>query len=173
VWRHDNGSSLSCPAPLRVQYAEAPDKEYEERDRSVRTTRSGIDPAVWLRSLYTNEDQQLVCQICKAEMPFRQRDGDHYFEAVEALTVDHFPKEHEAQFLALCPLCAAMYTEFVKHDEGAMASLKSALMKSEEPEIALQLGVVATSVRFVDVHFRDLQSILGSDGSPEAGVENT
>ncbi|MBU1207326.1 MAG: hypothetical protein KKH04_10435 [Proteobacteria bacterium] len=33
---------------------------------------------------------------------------------VEALSRDHFTKEHEAQFLALCPLCAAMFKEFVK-----------------------------------------------------------
>ena len=64
----------------------------------------------------------------------RKHDGEYYFEAVEALSRDYFAKEHEAQFLALCPLYAAMYNEFVKHDEGAMESLKNALMNSEALE---------------------------------------
>jgi len=46
----------------------------------------------------------MVCQICKEEMPFKKRDGEYYFEAVEALCKTHLPKEHEAQWLALCPL---------------------------------------------------------------------
>jgi hypothetical protein len=33
----------------------------------------------------------------------------------------YLPKEHEAQYLALCPLCAAMYEELVKSDDDAMA----------------------------------------------------
>ena len=59
-------------------------------------------------------------------MPFTKRDGEHYFDTVGALSRDHFPIEYEAQFLALCPLCAAMYKEFVKKDEGAMLDLKNA-----------------------------------------------
>ena len=46
---------------------------------------------------------------------------------------DHFAKEHEAQFLALCPLCAAMYKEFVKLDENAMETLKEVLMNAAAP----------------------------------------
>ena len=93
-------------------------------------------------------------------MPFRKRDGEYYFEAVEALSRDHFAKEHEAQFLALCPLCAAMYNEFVKHDEGAMESLKNELINSEDAEIPLRLGELNTSVRFVGSHFQDIRTII-------------
>jgi len=93
---------------LAEQMNDAPEKEYEQRNRSVRTTKGAIDPILWLRNQYTNDAGQMICQICKEEMPFRKRDGEYYFEAVEALSRDHFAKEHEAQFLALCPLCAAM-----------------------------------------------------------------
>ena len=82
----------------------------------------------------------MVCQICKKEMPFRKRNDEHYFEAVEAFSQDHFPVEHEAQFLALCPLCAAMYKELVKKDEAADAELKKALMNMDECEVPLRLG---------------------------------
>lgn len=77
-------------------------------------------------------------------MPFGKHDGEHYFGAVQAFSRDHFPKEHEAQFLALCPLCAAMYKEFVKQDEEAMVDLKNALMNTDDCEVPLHLGELDT-----------------------------
>jgi hypothetical protein len=147
----------------------APGKEYKQRNRSVRTTKVVIDPILWLRNQYTNKAGQMICQICKEEMPFRKRDGEYYFEAVEALSRDHFTKEHEAQFLALCPLCAAMYNEFVKHDEWAMESLKNALINSEDAEVPLQLGELDTSVRFVETHFQDIKTAIESGNEKRMG----
>jgi len=145
---------------LGEQLIDAPEKEYDQRDRSIRTTRGTIDPVLWLRNHYTNEADQMICQICKDEMPFKKRDGEYYFEAVEALSRDHFSEEHEAQFLALCPVCAAMYNEFMKHDEGAMETFKNALMNSKEPEVPLRLGELDTSVQFVETHYLDIKTIL-------------
>ena len=90
----------------------------------------------------------------------KKRDSEYYFEAVEALSRDYFAKEHEAQFLALCPLCAAMYNEFVKYDERAMESLKNVLINSEDAEVSLQLGELDTSIRFVKSHFLDIRTII-------------
>jgi len=90
----------------------------------------------------------------------KKRDGEYYFETVEALSRDHFAKEHEAQFLALCPLCAARYKEFVKKDEKNMESFKNALMNSEDAEVSLQLGELNTSVRFVESHLQDIRTII-------------
>jgi hypothetical protein len=146
------------------QLKDAPTKQFEQLNRSVRTSKRSIDPVVWLRNQYTNELDQMVCQICKQEMPFKKRDGEYYFEHVEAFDSDVLPKEHEAQFLALCPLCAAMYKEFVKHDEGAMESLKNTLMSSEGAEVSLQLGELDTSIRFVESHWRDIRTILQEMG---------
>lgn len=147
----------------------AANKQYETRERSIRTSRPTIEPSVWLRSQYTNYDHQLVCQICKDVMPFKKRDGDYYFEAVETLNGDHLSKEHEAQFLALCPVCAAMYTEFVKRDPDAMSQVANSLLASQEPEIPLQLGDLKTSIRFVDIHFRDLKTILTMNSGSTTG----
>ena len=138
----------------------ASDKEYETRQRSVRTSRGSIDPSIWLRNLYTNDSDQMVCQICKEEMPFRKRDGEHYFEAVEALSLEYFGKEQDAQFLALCPLCAAMYQEFVKRDEEQEAKLRHALQNTENLEIPVTLGEWETSVRFVERHWLDMKTVL-------------
>lgn len=145
---------------LAEQLGNAPNKEYEQRDRSVRTTRGVVDPVMWLRNQYKNEAGQMICQVCKEEMPFRKRDGEYYFEAVEALSRDHFTMEHEAQFLALCPLCAAMYKEFVKQDEGAMVVLKNALTNTDDFEVPLRLGELDTSIRFVETHYHDIKTIL-------------
>ena len=49
-------------------------------------------------------------------MPFKKHDGQYYFEAVEALSKDHFPIEHQAQFLALYPLCTAKIKEIMKRN---------------------------------------------------------
>ena len=144
------------------QLNSAPEKKYEQRKRSVRISANTIDKETYLRNAYTNDDGQMICQICKEEMPFKKRNGEYYFEAVEALSRDYFAKEHEAQFLALCPLCAAMYKEFVKPDEGTMEYLKNALINSEDEnrEVQLKLGDLNTSVRFVDTHWNDIRTIL-------------
>ena len=147
---------------LSEQHNTAPEKEYEIRERSVRTTRGTIDPDTWLKNQYTNDVEQMVCQICKEEMPFKKLDDEYYFEAVEALSRDYFKKEHEAQSLALCPLCAAMYKEFVKNDENAMQEVKNKLANSEGLEIPLQLGELETSIRFVETHRQDMRTILDS-----------
>lgn len=148
---------------LSEQIAESSEKKFDLRNRSVRTSRFEIDPTAWLRSHYTNDDQQIICQICKEEMPFRKRDGDFYFEAVEMFTADISDRELEAQFLALCPLCAAMYTEFVKRDESAMENLVETLMRSEQPEIPVQLGELHATIRFVSTHFADIKVIVRND----------
>lgn len=139
---------------------EAPERQYEPRTRTVRITQASEYTRAWLKEQYTNELGQMICQICKAEMRFKKRNGEYYFEAVEVLSRGYFTKEHEAQYLALCPLCAAMYNEFVKHDEGTMESLKNALMNSEDAEIPLKLGKISTSIRFVKTHFLDIKVIL-------------
>ena len=145
---------------LSEQLSNAPDKEYGKRKRSVRTTNDAIDPATWLRNQYTNKADQMVCQICKKEMPFRKRDGAHYFEKKEVLSRKYLPKEHEAQYLALCPLCAAMYEEFVKSDDNAMADLRNKLVSTVDCDVPIMLGDQETSIRFVETHHHDLKVII-------------
>ena len=151
-------------ARLAGQLGDAPEKGYEQRKRSVRTTRGTIDPDPWLRNHYTNETGQMVCQICRHEMPFRKRDGEYYFEAVEALTRELLPKEHDEQFLALCPVCAAKYCEFAKHDPEEMKRIRDRIIGGDSPTIPVQLDQGAT-ISFVEVHFLDLKTILQGTGS--------
>ena len=145
---------------FREKVGGSPGKEYAPKERRVRITKGTIDSSLWLRNLYMNDSSQMVCQICKKEMPFKKRDGDYYFEAVEAFKRDLLPNEIEAQFLALCPLCAAMYKEFIKRDEAEMEELKEALVNGGDCIIPLRLGDNHTSLQFVETHFHDLKVIL-------------
>ncbi|HUT61906.1 MAG TPA: hypothetical protein VNA25_29055 [Phycisphaerae bacterium] len=90
----------------------------------------------------------------------KKREGEYYCEAVEALSKVYCGREHEAQFLALCPLCAAMYKEFVRQDEEAMTELKNALMDSDDLEVPLRLGDLNASIRFFETHYDDIKTIL-------------
>ena len=142
------------------QYADSSEKKYEQRKRSVRVTEATSYTRTWLKNQYTNESNQMICQICKEEMPFKKRNDEYYFEAVEALSKEHFNKEHEAQFLALCPECAARYKEFVKNDGNVMQKVKNKLANSAGLEIPLQLGNLETNIRFVEIHRQDMKTIL-------------
>ncbi|MDD2599752.1 MAG: hypothetical protein PHO37_11055 [Kiritimatiellae bacterium] len=136
----------------------APNKKFEKRSRSVRTTTNAIDPITWLRNQYTNDAGQMICQICKREMPFKKRDGTHYFEKKEMLARKFLPKEDEANFLALCPVCAAKYKEFVNDD--VMGDLWEAVVSADSCEIPISLGDENTGICFVETHLCDLKTIL-------------
>ena len=141
-------------------YSDSPLKKYEPHNRFIRVTKDIATTRTWLRNTYTDLSNQMICQTCHNEMPFKKRDGEYYFEAVEALSRKYFSNEYEAQFLALCPLCAAKYKEFVKHDEDAMQELYRALKKSNSLEVPLRLGDWKTNLWFFETHRQDLKTIL-------------
>jgi len=146
---------------LEEQLSDAVNKRYDKRGRTVRTTRGTVEPSQWLKANYTNDDKKMVCQICKEEMPFKKPDGEYYFEAVEAFSKDMLEKEHEAQYLALCPVCAARYKVFIKENENAVVELKEVLLAATEAmEIPLVLGELTTSIQFVETHLHDIKVIL-------------
>jgi hypothetical protein len=145
---------------LHDNFADSPNKKFEMRFRSMRTTGSAIDPITWLRNEYTNDNDQMVCQICKLEMPFRKRDGKHYFEKKEILSRDDLPKEQNANYLALCPICAAKYKEFIDCDDLAKKQIKEKIINFEDCEIPITLGDEETSIRFVATHYHDLKAII-------------
>lgn len=146
---------------LGEQLSDTPDKEYEKRERSVQVPTEITDEVIktWLRNQYTNDENQMVCQICKMEH-FRKRNGEHHFEKKEVLTSNFLPKKLVAQYLALCPLCAAKYDEFVKTDDAVMAELREEIVNTENCEIPISLGDEKTSIRFVETHYHDLKTII-------------
>lgn len=146
---------------LGEQLSDTPDKGYEKRERSVQVPAEITDEVIktWLRNQYTNDENQMVCQICKMEH-FRKRNGEHHFEKKEVLTSNFLPKKLIAQYLALCPLCAAKYDEFVKDVDEVMAELRKKIVNAENYEIPISLGDEQTSIRFVETHLHDLKVIM-------------
>lgn len=146
---------------ILIELENAPEKEYEQRPRSVRITTGTIDRRTHLRARYTTDDNRMECQMCRQDMPFKKRySNEDYFEAVEALKKDHFPKEHEAQHLALCPECAAKYKEFVKRDAIVRETLYNLLKNSDVPEVRLPLDDLVIRIWFEDKHWQDLKTVL-------------
>ena len=146
---------------LTIEMDDAPKREYEPRRRSVRITRGRIAPRTYLRGHYSQDDT-MECQMCRRlEMPFKKRNSDDdYFLAVEALRTEHFPKEHEAQYLALCPECAEMYKEFVKRSASARETLYNLLKTSEDSEVRLKSHGHVIRLWFEDKHWLDLTTVV-------------
>lgn len=167
------------------QLENAPEKSYEERERRERDSKMEIDQRTSLIKWYTNESGEMICQICKEEMPFKKTDGEYYFTAVEALTTrfkddelpeNHFPKEYEAQYLALCPECEARYDYFARTAAGRiklMEELRDQLMNSDDLEVPVCLGELETSIRFVEAHLHDLKAVLHYYENPQDTEDTT
>lgn len=165
------------------QIRNKPHKIHEERIRNERVTKDEIDQRETLQQWYTNDSEEMICQICKEEMPFKKLDGDYYFMALEVLTIrfmenefpkHHFPQEHEAQYLALCPECAARYDYFVrtvKDGETIMEELRNHLLDSNELVFPLKLGELERSIRFVETHFKRLKWALRYYENPDAAED--
>ena len=163
----------------------APKKEYVEKIRNMRGTKEDIDQRTSLKEWYMNDLGEMVCQICRKVMPFKKTDGEYYFVAIEALTIrfmndqlpeNHFLKELEAQYLALCPECAARYDYFVravKDGVTVMKELRNHLINSEDMEFPLKLGELDTSIRFVEAHFKDLKAALHYYENPHDAKDST
>jgi hypothetical protein len=159
----------------------APDISFETRERNLRVTNPEIDPSTVLRDLYTNDEGQMVCQMCKYGMNLRRRDRRYYFEAVEVLRHSYLQKEDAAQYIALCPECAAVYRNRIKNNEDWMNEIRDSLLADfdyHSPETIVNLPdeianerITAPAISFVATHRLDLQTILRYYENSQA-VEN-
>ena len=146
---------------VREYAKDASQKTYEKKERSVRVTNDVNEVKTQLRDWYLNDNDQLVCQMCEEEMPFRKRDGEYYFEAVEIFSI--LKNEYEENYAALCPVCAAKYKEYIKSDESKQKTLLDEIVQGGELSFELFIGDHAEYIRFVNVHHLDLVAILSSD----------
>lgn len=142
---------------IREKVRRAPETAYEIRDRSVRYTKGMIDPRTTLRELYTDDKGRMWCQLCHDEMPFQGRDGKDYFEAV---SISQIQREVEEKCLALCPICAAKYEEFIRKEKDAEDHLIQKIQVEKGPTIPITLGKEEGSLRFVERHLADLKVVL-------------
>lgn len=147
---------------IEKRYQDDPEKKSEKRPRTVSVSKPTVDPREYLEGLYTNDDDQLVCQMCRKEMPFKLRDGRYYFEAVQL--IDDFKKESRELYLALCPECAAKYKLLVKKHADTIASFKAALptieWNTEHIFETHDTNLPQISIRFVETHLEDIRTVM-------------
>lgn len=133
-------------------------KNYKIKRISYRISDSEIKTETYLRKNYTNSSGILICQICNNEMPFKTKDGQYYFEPVKIS--DNIKFEHHLLSLALCPLCAAKYKEFIKNDEDENKRLIKTLENNKFQKIPISFNKQKADITFIETHYLDIQTIL-------------
>ena len=140
----------------------APTKESITRERKIQPGlgRALAEAKAYLRPNYTNANDQLVCQCCHYEMPFKVNDA-YYFEAVQC--VPTLKMHHIENRLALCPTCSAMYQHArITGDEEIIRLIVDHQAPDGTPavEIPINLAGKPYFLRFVGKHWFDLKTLL-------------
>lgn len=156
-----SGKSSVRQKRLAEEAVNAPERVGEKRTRTIQSNKPIVkeEARLYLKDNYTNFDESMICQICKTELPFRQRDGNYYFEAVE-----FFPearKFHPQNYLSLCPNHAAMF-KLVNDSESIESGLDDLV---DEVELPIILAGEDYSIYFTERHLEDLKTILAVDGT--------
>jgi hypothetical protein len=149
---------------VAAQAAAAPNRTTEERARSVAVNRDAVkqEAGQYLRHQYTNNDGEMICQVCKNRLPFRLDDGTDYFERVEFLPT--LQRHHKENYLALCPNHAAMF----QHANGSTEGLLELVLNLTGNALSVVLAQEETTIYFTKTHLADLKVIIVAD---EDGAE--
>jgi hypothetical protein len=139
--------------------ASAPDRRTEERTRSVSIGLDQVkqEAGQYLRQQYTNSDGEMICQICKTQLPFRLDDGGDYFEAVEFLP--ELSKRHYQNYLALCPNHAAMF----QYANGSSSCIENEFINLVSNELSILLAQRDLTIYFTKTHIADLKEVIRVD----------
>ncbi len=145
---------------IQEEFSESEEIITLKKSRSVRVNVNRIEAKEWLRDQYTNSDEEMICQMCELEMPFKLSHDEYYFEAVQVQ--DNMKKTHESLFLALCPLCAAKYRELLKKHEDLLLKLITHIKcMRDSTVVSMVLGNgEKSSLRFTEKHLLDIQEVL-------------
>lgn len=140
--------------------------EFREIRQSRRITNPSQDTKAYLKDLYTNEDEILICQCCRREMPISVSDNQYSFEAVEIFGLsDHslLKREYHAPYLCLCQECSARY-QLVKIDDTVVEEIKNQFINYEFDNTN-QFIVTANdlSFRFTQKHVLDIKIIIDKE----------
>lgn len=148
---------------VRREAVDAPGRETSVRSRSVSEHRDAVkeEARTYLREQYTNNDDVMICQACKAALPFRLDDESYYFEAVEFLP--KLKKRHYQNYLALCPNHAAMYV----HANGSREAMMELFLKLIGNELEVVLASEERTIYFTRTHIADLQVIIEAESSDQ------
>ena len=121
---------------VRQQAADALERTTEQRTRSVSIGQEDVkqEAEQYLREQYRNSDGEMICQACKATLPFKLDDGSYYFEKVEFLK--DLKRRHYQNYLALCPNHSAMF----QHANGSRDLMKEMFVEMEIQQLEVVLA---------------------------------
>ena len=151
----------------KENYDDADDIETEKKERSVRTSNSGIKESARskLRNRYTNTlNGNMICQICQNPMPFKDKSDNDYFVTRQLFSSKIFEKEMDENYVALCPICDAKYKVYMAQDDEKQNELKKAIIeaKAEQMEYDITLDEDYT-IYFNKQHIISLYSCLSGE----------
>lgn len=138
------------------QASKTPAKETVTRERSVQlgAAEAKVAAKIYLADQYTNSRGQMICQVCKHELPFKLANGSYYFEAVEML-VDSEKRFREG-YLALCPNHAAAFV----YANPSRPNMQDLLATAAGCEVEVNIGAVDTTIYFTETHLADARACL-------------
>ena len=146
---------------VREMAAEAPKRDTQERMRSVSVGLEAVKAEAHQYHLLLQQhsvDDEIRCQICREQMPFKLDNGSSYFEKVEFLP--KLIKLHYQNYLALCPNHSAMF----KHANGSKDLMREMFAKIPGNELKVVLAQQNATIYFTKTHIADLRTIIEVDG---------
>ena len=150
---------------VRRNARSAPQRITVERSRSVTVNRDAVkdnQDRPYLRDLYTNPDNETICQACQDRRPFKLEDGSYYVEDVEFLP--QFKRHHCQNDLALCPDHAPMLI----HANPSADHLRDDFLALESNLLLLTLADQPVLMYLTDTHIADLRAVMEVDDEEPA-----
>lgn len=143
---------------IRKKARQAPKYTREKRSRMILLDHSKVKEETrhYLRHQYTNSDQVTICQICEKSLPFKLSDGHYFFVAVPFLP--NLERNHYQNYLALCPLHAAMF--LYANDSEKDLQDKFLALDDDDSRLEIILADESTTIYFVNSHICDLKDII-------------
>mgnify|MGYP002557786624 CR=1 FL=1 len=153
----------------------ASDRTYEQKMRSIRMSKVKSEATTMLRTLYTNNEDKMICQCCGKELPFKKKNGEYYFETVELDNRggEFFTKETMYPYIACCPNCAAMFNEHIVNcssNENRIADLLNKIESNATIKKPNGNEVIETimdgkifNLIFVQKHIVDIRAALTAE----------
>lgn len=143
---------------VKKRARQAPKYTREKRSRMILLGHSKVKEETrhYLRHRYTNSDKITICQICEKPLPFRRSDGHYFFVAVPFLP--SLERNHYQNYLALCPLHAAMF--LYANDSEKDLKDKLLALGDDDSRLEIVLAGEPITIYFVDSHILDLKDII-------------
>jgi len=154
---HESADPSRRAGKVAAGALDAQERSGEVRERTIQVGMADVmkEAEGYLLNLYTNDDNEMICQICRKELPFKKvSDGSYYFEKVEF--VKGLDRRHHQNYLALCPNHAAMF----KHANGSLKELKPDFGGITGNVLEIELAGRQESIYFSKNHAADIKAVL-------------